>query len=320
LEAVHSDYFCDEAITVNEGATGSGSESGALVTLSTFRGRTQHANCVNQLCGTDKAIQILGLGSKAEIRRNTFIYTRAPVEALGGTHMILDNVIKGFEKDAACGAPFHCGDAVSNPDKYCENLEFSTSDITLKNNVMAYCKFGIDVEVGANVTAENNWIRDGYKSAFRVFPAGTLTGKRNVIRGTGWSTEGAGCRGGLVAMNNYNVNELTVDFSSSEPTVPPAPAGRTPTDPNLANRFCQGPNYSRSGANLQDIRNLGNVMNVLSPTCTDPANAAHQEIAEGNCFDNAVDKQGSVDTNPNYKLQDYPTECSCAWNPPYPIP
>jgi hypothetical protein len=292
VEDVSSDYFCDEAITVKSGST----TFPTLVNLITLRGHTQSSSlrCKNGKCGTDKGIQVLS--GVSTISNSTFINVRAPVEVLGGTHTIgapppspnePNIIVRGLAPNAACNPPFHCGDAANNPDKYCEGLEFSGGTATVEGVSIADCKFGMSIDRKENslqsvtVTANDNTITDGYKSAFRVIDRGTdggtatLTGMRNRIRRAGFSNEGEGCRAAVVIYNNEIANNrIDVDLSGD-------------------NCFCQD--------TLKDIRNLRFVGEPESPTsCT--LGALYTESATDNCWDANdgpdVDIEGPILTLP----------------------
>src|SRR5262249_24438790 len=118
VEAVTSDRYCDEAVTI-EGYD-------AKIDACHFIGHTTDINpgddrchrkktdgsLLARTCGFDKAIQV-NFGPGADIHSNTVENARAPILVNNGDPEIYSNTFTGFAPGTTCGPPFNCND----PDK-----------------------------------------------------------------------------------------------------------------------------------------------------------------------------------------------------------
>ena len=189
VQDVTSDRICEDAITVDLNS-GSGHVIRRVHLIGSTTPDPPHtcglANGSNGVCGTDKAIQLNGGGSTIE--DSTIDMISQPIGGGGGTHLVKNNTSHGSENDQ----------------NVCQSYTVSGSaTVTLQQNTIDHCKFGIRVDDTALVIASDNTITNPWVSAFDVRANGRLkaSGNRLKTRAGGFTNVSSVQRGLIVARN-----------------------------------------------------------------------------------------------------------------------
>lgn len=189
VSGVTDTFICEDAITVDSTAGSDITISGNALTGHTAARGTHVCYAPGGapgLCGLDKAIQVNG--GSSTISGNTIDAVGQAVEVVSGAHLVENNSTTGSATDA----------------DVCEGYTATGGTMTMRNNTIRFCKFGIRVVGNAAVDASDNTITDGYVSAFQVKDGdGLLKGSGNRLRHNGYETNTSECqRGALVAKNS----------------------------------------------------------------------------------------------------------------------
>ncbi len=201
---VTSDRICEDAITVDTTA-GTGEVIRGVTLIGNQQpdpGRTCGlANGSNGACGTDKAIQLNG--GSATIEDNTIDTIGQPIGGGSGTHVVRNNTSHGSPTDQnVCQS-------------YTVSVGASPATVTFQNNTIDSCKFGLRVDDGALVVAEDNTITNPWVSAFDVRGSGRLEAARNRMktRPGGFTNVSSVQRGLVVARSDSHAR---IDFGGGD--------------------------------------------------------------------------------------------------------